>query len=93
MAQRSASVQEVSSALRSAGYSFIPGFAIAPNTVSGWGWNVMDLEAERAWYEAKLGMKVVGITTGHTASELQPSNLVINDYTEVTVQKLAALFG
>jgi beta-phosphoglucomutase len=38
------------------------------------------------------GMKVVGITTGHTASELQPSNLVINDYTDVTVQKLAALF-
>lgn len=38
------------------------------------------------------GMKVVGITTGHPASELQPTNLVINDYTEVTVQKLAALF-
>jgi catechol 2,3-dioxygenase-like lactoylglutathione lyase family enzyme len=36
-----------------------PPAAIAPNTVSGWGWNVMDLEAERAWYEAKLGMVVV----------------------------------
>lgn len=38
------------------------------------------------------GMKVVGITTGHTADQLQPSGLVINDYTELTVQKLAALF-
>jgi beta-phosphoglucomutase len=38
------------------------------------------------------GMKVVGITTGHTAAELHPVNLVINDYTELTVQKLAALF-
>lgn len=33
--------------------------AIAPNVVSGWGWNVTDLEAQRAWYEAKLGMVVV----------------------------------
>ena len=31
---------------------------LAPKTISGWGWNVMDLEAQRAWYEAKLGMKV-----------------------------------
>lgn len=38
------------------------------------------------------GMKVVGITTGHTANELQPVNLVINDYSELSVQKLAALF-
>ena len=38
------------------------------------------------------GMKVVGITTGHTAAELQPVNLVISDYSELTVQKLAALF-
>jgi beta-phosphoglucomutase len=38
------------------------------------------------------GMKVVGITTGHTAAELQPVNLVINDYAELTVQKLAGLF-
>lgn len=38
------------------------------------------------------GMKVAGITTGHTAAELQPVNLVINDYSELTVQKLAALF-
>ena len=39
------------------------------------------------------GMKVVGITTGHTAAELQPSNLVIDDYTQVTAEKLAALFN
>src|SRR5213592_1441951 len=32
---------------------------LAPRTISGWGWNVMDLEAQKAWYEAKLGMKVV----------------------------------
>ncbi len=38
------------------------------------------------------GMKVVGITTGHTADQLQPSGLVINDYTALTVEKLAALF-
>ena len=38
------------------------------------------------------GMKVVGITTGHKAADLQPSNLVINDYSTLTVQKLAALF-
>ena len=29
---------------------------LAPKTVSGWGWNVMDLDAQKAWYEAKLGM-------------------------------------
>jgi beta-phosphoglucomutase len=38
------------------------------------------------------GMKVVGITTGHTAAQLQPSAMVIDDYTTLTVQKLAALF-
>jgi beta-phosphoglucomutase len=38
------------------------------------------------------GMKVVGITTGHKAAQLQPSNLVIDDYSKLTVQKLAALF-
>ena len=38
------------------------------------------------------GMKVVGITTGHAAAQLQPSNLVIDDYTTLTVQQLAALF-
>jgi beta-phosphoglucomutase family hydrolase len=38
------------------------------------------------------GMKVVGITTGHKAAELQPSNLVIDNYTRLSVQKLAALF-
>ena len=38
------------------------------------------------------GMKVVGITTGHPAVALQPSSLVIDDYSTLTVQKLAALF-
>ena len=38
------------------------------------------------------GMKVVAITTGHPAEALHPVDLVINDYTELTVQKLAALF-
>jgi beta-phosphoglucomutase len=38
------------------------------------------------------GMKVVAITTGHPASALHPVDLVINDYSELTVQKLAALF-
>jgi beta-phosphoglucomutase len=39
------------------------------------------------------GMKVVGITTGHTAADLRPSDLVIDDYSTLTVAKLAALFG
>jgi beta-phosphoglucomutase len=38
------------------------------------------------------GMKVVAITTGHKAEDLHPVDLVINDYTELTAQKLAALF-
>jgi catechol 2,3-dioxygenase-like lactoylglutathione lyase family enzyme len=36
-----------------------PPAAIAPNVVSGWGWDVANLEASRAWYEDKLGMKVI----------------------------------
>jgi beta-phosphoglucomutase len=39
------------------------------------------------------GMKVVAITTGHPADHLQPLvNMVIDDYAQLTVQKLAALF-
>ena len=38
------------------------------------------------------GMKVVGITTGHPAADLQPVNLVIDDYTALNAQTLAALF-
>lgn len=38
------------------------------------------------------GMKVVGITTSHTANELQPVNRVITDYTELTARNVAALF-
>lgn len=38
------------------------------------------------------GMKVVGITTGHPARDLHPVDLVINDYTDLTPQKLAELF-
>ncbi|MDP9078402.1 MAG: HAD family phosphatase [Bacteroidota bacterium] len=38
------------------------------------------------------GMKVVAITTGHKAEDLHPVDLVIDDYSELTVQKLAALF-
>jgi beta-phosphoglucomutase family hydrolase len=38
------------------------------------------------------GMKVVAITTGHTAAELHPVDLVIDDYTRLDVQQLAALF-
>lgn len=38
-------------------------------------------------------MKVVGITTGHQAEELDPLvDLVIKDYTELTPAELAALF-
>jgi len=38
------------------------------------------------------GMKVIGITTGHAAADLHPVDLVIDDYSQLTVQKLAALF-
>jgi beta-phosphoglucomutase len=38
------------------------------------------------------GMKVVGITTGHTAAELHPVNLVIDNYTGLSAAKMAALF-
>ncbi len=38
------------------------------------------------------GMKVIAITTGHTADELHPVDLVINDYAELTPHKLAELF-
>lgn len=38
------------------------------------------------------GMKVVAITTAHPASNLQHTNLVIDDYTGLTVQQLADLF-
>ncbi len=39
------------------------------------------------------GMKVVGVATGNTADRLQPSALVINDFTELNLQKLADLFN
>lgn len=38
------------------------------------------------------GMKVVGITTAHPADKLQPANLIINDFTELNPEGLAALF-
>ncbi len=38
------------------------------------------------------GMKVIAITTGHTAEELHPVDLVIDDYSALTIQKLRALF-
>jgi len=39
------------------------------------------------------GMKVIGVTTAHPADRLQPTSLTINDYTELSLQKLEALFG
>ena len=39
------------------------------------------------------GMKVIGITTGNTAERLQPTALVIADFTELNVEKLADLFN
>jgi len=38
-----------------------PPAALKPAGISGWGWNVMDLEAQRAWYIDKLGMQQVGV--------------------------------
>jgi beta-phosphoglucomutase len=39
------------------------------------------------------GMKVVAITTTHKAGELQPVNILINDYADIDINKLAALFN
>ena len=38
------------------------------------------------------GMKVVAITTTHKAGELKPVNMVIDDYTQLTVKQLLQLF-
>jgi beta-phosphoglucomutase len=38
------------------------------------------------------GMKVVAITTAHAADQLHPVDLVINDYTKLTPEKLSGLF-
>ncbi|MBS7564291.1 HAD family phosphatase [Mucilaginibacter sp. Bleaf8] len=38
------------------------------------------------------GMKVVAITSTHSAQELPPSDLAVTDYTGLSLQKLAALF-
>lgn len=38
------------------------------------------------------GMKVVAITSTHSAHELPPSDLAVTDYTGLSVQKLAGLF-
>jgi beta-phosphoglucomutase len=39
----------------------------------------------------RAGMKVVGITTTHTREELAHTHLVIDDFRELTVERLAAL--
>lgn len=39
------------------------------------------------------GMKVIGIATGNTAEKLQPTALVINDFTELNIKKLEELFN
>jgi beta-phosphoglucomutase family hydrolase len=38
------------------------------------------------------GMKVVAITTSHPTDKLQPADMAIADFSELTVQKLNALF-
>jgi beta-phosphoglucomutase len=38
------------------------------------------------------GMKVVGVLTSHTKEELPPCNFYINDYKELTYNKIKALF-
>ena len=38
------------------------------------------------------GMKVIAITTGHKASDLHQVNMVIDDYTTLTIEQLAGLF-
>ena len=38
------------------------------------------------------GMRVVGVLSSHTREELPPCNLYINDYSDLSYQKIAALF-
>lgn len=38
------------------------------------------------------GMKVIGVATGNSADKLQPSALVVKDFSELSVKKLADLF-
>ncbi|MES2826528.1 MAG: HAD family phosphatase [Bacteroidota bacterium] len=38
------------------------------------------------------GMKVVGVLTSHTKEELPPCNLYIDDYKQLTFEKVSALF-
>ncbi|MEO6685535.1 MAG: HAD family phosphatase [Dyadobacter sp.] len=38
------------------------------------------------------GMKVVGVLTSHTIEELPPCNLYINDYSEMSFEKVSELF-
>lgn len=38
------------------------------------------------------GMRVVGVLTSHTQEELPPCNLYINDYTDLTYDKITDLF-
>lgn len=39
------------------------------------------------------GMRVVGVLTSHTKEELPPCNLYINDYTDLSYNKIIALFN
>jgi beta-phosphoglucomutase len=39
------------------------------------------------------GMKVVGVLTSHTAAELPPCNLYINDYSDLSFERIQQLFG
>ena len=38
------------------------------------------------------GMRVVGVLSSHTRGELPPCNLYINDYSDLSYEKIAALF-
>lgn len=38
------------------------------------------------------GMRVVGVLSSHTREELPPCNLYINDYSDLSYEKIAALF-
>ena len=41
----------------------------------------------------RAGCKVIGITTTHTAAELVDTDLIIHDFTNLTVEKLATLMS
>jgi len=60
---------------------------LAPSNCVAFEDSVAGINAAKA-----AGMKVVALATTHTIPELQDADIIINDFTEITIEALAALF-